>query len=385
MPDTELTRDEGIRADSLAREAGQAQAGVRQGRHGHRGQRVAAQRRRVRGADRQRGGRTKAGREPIARIAGRGTFAVDPDIFGIGPVEAANRALKRAGIGWGDVDAGRAQRGVRRAVARVRGRVDGARPREASTSTAARSRIGHPLGASGGRILGTLATRSRQTAASGASPRSASASARGWRWCWRRCDASATTRKSIPRWTTRATSRRALRHPKQPLIALPQRLTEVTAPVLGEDRLGELDHDLTRQHEGEPQGQRIIVHGHVKEDDGRPVPDTLVEIWQANAGGRYRHRWDNWPSPIDPNFTGVGRCADRHAGLLPLRDDPAGRVPVGQPPERLAPRAHPLQPVRARVHAAARDADVLPGRPAVLPGPDVQLGRRPRPEGAPSG
>ena len=64
----------------------------------------------------------------------------------------------------------------------------------------------------------------------------------------------------------------ALRHPKQPLILLPQRLTELTAPVLGEDRLGELDHDLTRQHEGEPIGQRIIVHGHVREEDGRPVP-----------------------------------------------------------------------------------------------------------------
>ena len=97
--------------------------------------------------------------------------------------------------------------------------------------------------------------------------------------------------------------------------------------MLGEDRLGELDHDLTRQHEGEPQGQRIIVHGHVKEDDGRAVPDTLVEIWQANAGGRYRHRWDTWPSPIDPNFSGVGRCLTDKRGLLPLRDDPA-RAPT---------------------------------------------------------
>jgi protocatechuate 3,4-dioxygenase beta subunit len=99
----------------------------------------------------------------------------------------------------------------------------------------------------------------------------------------------------------------ALRHPKEPLIALPHRLTEVTGPVFGEGRIGELDHDLTRQHAGEPIGQRIIVHGHVKEDDGRPVPDTLVEVWQANAGGRYRHQVDQWPSPLDPNFTGCGR------------------------------------------------------------------------------
>lgn len=100
----------------------------------------------------------------------------------------------------------------------------------------------------------------------------------------------------------------ALRHPTQPLALLPQRLTEVTGPVLGEGRLGELDHDLTRQHAGEPQGQRIIVHGRLLEQDGRPVRNSLVEIWQTNAGGRYRHVVDNWPAPLDPNFTGVGRC-----------------------------------------------------------------------------
>jgi protocatechuate 3,4-dioxygenase beta subunit len=100
----------------------------------------------------------------------------------------------------------------------------------------------------------------------------------------------------------------ALRYPKEPLVLLPQRLTEVTGPLLGPGRLGELDHDLTRQHDGEPIGQRIIVHGYLRDGDGRPVPDSLIEIWQANAGGRYRHRWDDWPCPLDPNFTGVGRA-----------------------------------------------------------------------------
>jgi protocatechuate 3,4-dioxygenase, beta subunit len=100
----------------------------------------------------------------------------------------------------------------------------------------------------------------------------------------------------------------ALRHPVRPLVLLPQRLTEVTGPLLGEERVGELDHDLTRQHKGEPQGQRIIVHGQVLEENGRPVRNTLVEVWQANAAGRYRHAIDNWPAPLDPNFTGVGRC-----------------------------------------------------------------------------
>ncbi|WP_307870909.1 protocatechuate 3,4-dioxygenase subunit beta [Micromonospora sp. C51] len=98
------------------------------------------------------------------------------------------------------------------------------------------------------------------------------------------------------------------RAPQQPLTYLPQRLTEVTGPLLGEGRLGELDHDLTRQHDGEPLGQRIIVHGRVLDGDGHAVPHSLVEIWQANAAGRYRHAADTWPAPLDPNFTGVGRA-----------------------------------------------------------------------------
>ncbi|MEQ4208223.1 protocatechuate 3,4-dioxygenase subunit beta [Actinopolymorpha sp. B9G3] len=99
-----------------------------------------------------------------------------------------------------------------------------------------------------------------------------------------------------------------LRFPHAPLVVLPQRLTEVTGPLLGEERIGELDHDLTRQHPGgEALGQRILVHGRVLESDGRPVPNTLVEVWQANAAGRYRHALDTWPAPLDPHFTGAGR------------------------------------------------------------------------------
>jgi protocatechuate 3,4-dioxygenase beta subunit len=100
----------------------------------------------------------------------------------------------------------------------------------------------------------------------------------------------------------------ALRHPSQPLVVLPQRLTEVTGPLLGESRVAESDHDLTRQHAGEPIGQRIIVTGRVLDSDGRAVPHTLVELWQTNAAGRYRHAVDNWPAPLDPNFDGLGRA-----------------------------------------------------------------------------
>jgi len=100
----------------------------------------------------------------------------------------------------------------------------------------------------------------------------------------------------------------ALRHPKQPLQVLPQRLTEVTGPLLGDALVGPTDHDLTVQHDVEPLGQRIIVKGRVLDTSGTPLPHTLVEIWQANASGRYRHTGDNWPAPLDPGFTGVGRA-----------------------------------------------------------------------------
>jgi protocatechuate 3,4-dioxygenase, beta subunit len=98
------------------------------------------------------------------------------------------------------------------------------------------------------------------------------------------------------------------RAPKRPLVVLPHTLSEVTGPVYGHERVGELDHDLTRQHEGEPLGERIIVHGRVLDGDRRPVPNTLIELWQANAAGRYRHQVDIHPAPLDRNFSGAGRC-----------------------------------------------------------------------------
>ena len=98
-----------------------------------------------------------------------------------------------------------------------------------------------------------------------------------------------------------------LRHPKQPLIIIPQMLTELSAPVYGNDSVGALDHDLTVQHQERPSGQRIIVAGRVLDEDGRPVPHTLIEVWQANAAGRYAHKVDRWDAPLDPNFTGAGR------------------------------------------------------------------------------
>jgi protocatechuate 3,4-dioxygenase beta subunit len=105
-----------------------------------------------------------------------------------------------------------------------------------------------------------------------------------------------------------------LRAPDRPLVPLPPTLTEVTGPLLGDGRVAELDHDLTRQHAGEPLGERIVVTGRLLDGDGRPVPGTLVEVWQANAAGRYRHEVDRHPAPLDPNFSGAGRCLTDASG-----------------------------------------------------------------------
>ncbi len=99
-----------------------------------------------------------------------------------------------------------------------------------------------------------------------------------------------------------------LRHPAQPLVLIPQTLTELTGPLLGEGRVLPDDADLTTKHAGEPLGERIVVHGRVLDSDGRPVRNTLIEIWQANSAGRYKHDVDRHPAPLDANFDGVGRC-----------------------------------------------------------------------------
>ena len=99
-----------------------------------------------------------------------------------------------------------------------------------------------------------------------------------------------------------------LRAPSKPLIRLPAAFSDLTVPVYGYMTVGESDADLTRQHDAEPQGERIIVAGKVVDEDGRPLAGTLLEVWQANAAGRYIHQRDNHPAPLDPNFTGAGRA-----------------------------------------------------------------------------
>jgi protocatechuate 3,4-dioxygenase, beta subunit len=129
----------------------------------------------------------------------------------------------------------------------------------------------------------------------------------------------------------------ALRHPKQPLIYLPQTITESTGPVFGDLRPGIVENDLTAGHAGEPVGERITVSGRLLDPDGRPIRDSLVEVWQANAAGRYRHRWDTWPAPLDPNFTGGGRCVTDAEGRYHFTTIKPGPYPWGNHPNAWRP------------------------------------------------
>jgi protocatechuate 3,4-dioxygenase, beta subunit len=120
-----------------------------------------------------------------------------------------------------------------------------------------------------------------------------------------------------------------LRSPSLSLWSLQNSLSEVTGPAFGRDELGPLDNDLILNYakSGEPIGERTIVHGRVLDGNGRPVPNTLVEVWQANAGGRYRHTNDTYIAPIDPNFGGCGRTITDDNGHYAFRTVKPGAYP----------------------------------------------------------
>ena len=117
-----------------------------------------------------------------------------------------------------------------------------------------------------------------------------------------------------------------LRSPQKPLVALPQTLSELTGPVYGHGAVGDGDDDLTRNAviNGAPLGERIIVFGRVADENGNAVADTLVEVWQANAAGRYIHGADRHDAPLDPNFLGAGRCATDAEGRYQVQGLPDG-------------------------------------------------------------
>jgi protocatechuate 3,4-dioxygenase beta subunit len=122
-----------------------------------------------------------------------------------------------------------------------------------------------------------------------------------------------------------------LRGPTRPLVPLQHTLSELTGPVYGHESVAPLDSDLTRNaaRNGEPLGERIIVTGRVLDEAGRPIRDTLIEIWQANAAGRYVHKVDQHPAPLDPNFMGAGRCISDGEGRYRFTTVKPGAYPWG--------------------------------------------------------
>ena len=119
------------------------------------------------------------------------------------------------------------------------------------------------------------------------------------------------------------------RSPRQALVSIPQSLSETTGPDFSHLKMGEHDNDLLLNfnHGGLPIGERIIVAGRVCDQYGKPIPHTLVEMWQANAGGRYRHKNDRYLAPLDPNFGGVGRCLTDRDGYYSFRTIKPGPYP----------------------------------------------------------
>jgi protocatechuate 3,4-dioxygenase, beta subunit len=127
------------------------------------------------------------------------------------------------------------------------------------------------------------------------------------------------------------------RAPSKPLLRLPQNFSDLTAPVYGYLPIGEVDNDLTRQHAAAPLGERIVVSGQVRDENGRSVPNTLVEIWQCNAAGRYRHARDDHPAPLDPNFSGAGRTITDDQGYYDFVTIKPGAYPWRNHPNAWRP------------------------------------------------
>ena len=121
-----------------------------------------------------------------------------------------------------------------------------------------------------------------------------------------------------------------LRSPKRSLISFPNTISEITGPAFGHNILGQLDNDLIYNFAkaGESAvGERIIVHGNILDERGKPVPHVLIEVWQANAGGRYRHKKDGYVAALDPNFAGCGRCISDESGHYAFRTIKPGPYP----------------------------------------------------------
>jgi protocatechuate 3,4-dioxygenase beta subunit len=169
-----------------------------------------------------------------------------------------------------------------------------------------------------------------------------------------------------------------LRSPLRPLVMLPVSMHDPSGPVYGDGPLAESDGDLTRQHAGEPLGERLIVTGRVLDGYGNPVRDALIELWQANAAGRYIHERDQHPAPLDPNFTGAGRCLTGDDGSYRFTTVKPGAYPWQNHPNAWRP-AHIHFSIFGRAFTDRLVTQMyFPGDPLFAADPIFQSVRDPR-------
>jgi protocatechuate 3,4-dioxygenase, beta subunit len=140
-----------------------------------------------------------------------------------------------------------------------------------------------------------------------------------------------------PRYDHPAYRSTAARAPHRPLLRVPPELASRTGPVFGESVVGSSDHDLTCHGNGSPIGERIVVFGRLVDSDDRPIRRQLIEVWQANAAGRYAHSVDHHDAPLDPNFAGYGRCCTSDDGSFEFTTIRPGEYPWQNHPNAWRP------------------------------------------------
>ena len=179
-------------------------------------------------------------------------------------------------------------------------------------------------------------------------------------------------------WTTRRTGAACCDIPRKTFTHADPEGVELWTPCFGERDVHPLESDLTIQHNGAPIGERI---GRDRSSRRRRrtagAPASSSRSGRPTRAGRYIHKRDQHPAPIDPNFTGVGRCLTDDDGYYRFTTIKPGPVSVEEPPQCVAACAHPLLAVRNGIHAADDHPDVLPGRSAVRAGPDLPVDHRP--------